>query len=471
MRGSLAVKRGKYYMIISYKDDFGEWKRKWMATGLDEKGNKRKAEQLLQEALLDFKNNYQYNTRTESHILFADFIEQWLERAKPNLQISTYGSYLGQVTKIADYFRKKKIKLLDLKPMDIADYYSYLQANGKSIQLCEHYHVNIRRALQTAVRADLIPNNPADRIDRPRSPKHVAKFYNSDELNRFFTAIKGDKFEYIYRLTAMYGLRRSETIGIKWKNVDFKNNVLTLSHAVVQTRVAGKSIVVAKDRMKNQSSLRSLPLLPEIKEMLLEKKREQEENEKLYGSEYVTKYKEYVCVDALGYRINPDTASSRFRLLLERNNLPKIKLHELRHSCASLLLECGIGMKEIQEWLGHSTYTTTADIYSHLNYTSKLNVADAISSKFKNEIDIEKDYDEEEEEVKVIKKSPWDDDYLKGYDKPKPRHPHSRPKEVEDNTMKLNKEKKDTLVVSESDYADFLKWQKQLNKKQNEDEM
>lgn len=390
MKGILVEKASKYYIIITYKDESGKRKQKWISTGLDVKGNKRKAEEFMKEAVKTFEKEFSYRSNPDSDILFADFIEDWLERSKPNLQISSYGSYQMQVKVISEYFRNKEIKLLDLKPLDISNYYKYLQSKGKSIQVCEHHHVNIRRALQTAVKADLIPHNPADRIDRPRSPKHIAKFYNSKQLKKLFEKTKDSRFDYIYKITALYGLRRSEIMGLKWKAIDFENNIIKINHAVVQTRINGKSVIIKKDRMKNQSSLRSLPLLPIVKRILLEEKSKQEVNREQFGSLYSKQYAEYVCVDELGVLLKPDTVSGHFKLIIKKNTLPSINFHELRHSCASLLLEFGVGMKEIQEWLGHSTYTTTADIYSHLNYSSKLNIASVISNVFGEEVLLEK---------------------------------------------------------------------------------
>ncbi len=384
MRANLVIKRGLYYVVITYKDENDITKKKWFGTGLSERGNKRKAEEMKAKFLLDFERslNKKKSPAITSKTLFADYIEDWLERTKLNLQVSTYSSYKQQVQKIANYFREKNILLSKLQPMDISNYYKYLQDNGKSIQLCEHYHVNIRKSLQSALKAGLIDYNPADRIDRPKSPKTVAKYYDVDQLETLFKCLEGDRFAYIYEITAYYGLRRSEMVGLKWENVDFKNNIINLKHSVVQTRLNGKSIIVKKDRMKNQSSLRSLPLLPVVKEILLEQKKIQENNKRIYGSEYENKYADYICVDDLGYLVKPDTVSARFKTILEKNNLPKITYHELRHSCASLLLSKGVGMKEIQEWLGHSTYNTTADIYSHLSYSSKIGVANAINNVF-----------------------------------------------------------------------------------------
>lgn len=94
------------------------------------------------------------------------------------------------------------------------------------------------------------------------------------------------------------------------------------------------------------------------------------------------RYVDYVWVDDLGKLVNPNTLTCHFKSLLAQNGLPPIRFHELRHSCASLLIACGVSMKEIQEWLGHSAISTTADIYSHLNYSSKLNIANTLTNVF-----------------------------------------------------------------------------------------
>lgn len=171
-------------------------------------------------------------------------------------------------------------------------------------------------------------------------------------------------------------------MGLKWKSVDFDKGTLAINHAVVETNVNSKVVLVEKDRMKNQSSLRVMPLLPEVKKLLLIEKENQIQNKKTYGNFYRISDMEYICVDELGVLVRPSTISSHLQIILKQNSLPKICFHELRHSCASLLISCGVSMKEVQEWLGHSTYSTTADIYSHLNYSSKLNIAGVLTDVF-----------------------------------------------------------------------------------------
>ncbi len=174
---------------------------------------------------------------------------------------------------------------------------------------------------------------------------------------------------------------------MRWSSIDFDNNKLTLNSSIVQASVNNKTVlVVKKDVMKNAASKRTMPLIPEIKEALLKLKAEQDKNKAEFGKYYNQEYIDYVWVDEIGMIVNPNTLTCHFQNFLEEHGLPKIRFHELRHSCASLLLACGVNMKEIQEWLGHSAISTTADIYSHLNFSSKLNVANTLTNAFGGEM-------------------------------------------------------------------------------------
>lgn len=386
MTGRLAIKNGKYYVIISYKDEHGKNKQKWTATGLDAKNNKRAAEEVMREIVANFNNEETPTTKTKTAVkdkmLFGDYLIKWIEIAKPNLQTSTYAGYKGKIKNIAPYFNERGITLQNMKPTDIQAYYAWLMENGKTIQACTHAHVIIRRALEIAYRTDLIPVNPAAKVEKPKSPKYEAKYYDLKQLRTLFEYLKGDKYELMYKMTAFYGLRRSELCGMKWNSIDFDKNTITLNSSVVQTCVNNKLVLIKKDIMKNASSKRTMPLIPEIKEALLKLKEQQDKNKAYFKNGYNQQYLDYVWVDDIGKLVNPNTVTCHFKSFLAQHGLPKIRFHELRHSCASLLIACGISMKEIQEWLGHSAISTTADIYSHLNYSSKLNVANTLTNVF-----------------------------------------------------------------------------------------
>ena len=136
--------------------------------------------------------------------------------------------------------------------------------------------------------------------------------------------------------------------------------------------------MIASDTTKTKSSMPTLPLVPQFREKLLAVKEQQEENKRLCGRSYCKDYLGYVCVDEMGDLIKPGYVTTAFPILLEQNGLRKIRFHDLRHSCASLLLDNGVSMKQIQEWLGHSDFSTTANIYAHLDYNSKISSAEAL---------------------------------------------------------------------------------------------
>ena len=375
--GHLHEKNGYYYIILNLTDSAGRRKPKWISTGLTIKGNKKRAEQMLMEERRKYAN-----TKAGDDVLFADFMEQWLEIVKSTVSIPTYSSYVNAVKSIiAPYFRKKKILLRDLQAHDIQMFYQEQLQRVKASSVI-HYHANIHKALKYAVKNDMIPSNPADKVERPKQDKFYGNFYDRDELNKLFEAVTGTKLELPVLLGAFYGLRRSEIVGLKWSAIDFEQNTITISHTVTSCNLDGKCVIVAKDTTKTKSSRRTLPLVPYFHEKLLAVKAQQERNQKLCGRSYNREFLEYICVDDIGDRFKPNYITSQFPKLLERNGFRKIRFHDLRHSCASLLLASGVPMKHIQEWLGHSDFSTTANIYAHLDYSSKLTSASAMESNF-----------------------------------------------------------------------------------------
>ncbi len=372
--GHVREKKGYFYAVLNYTDAFGNRKTKWISTGLPVKGNKKKAEAFLQEQRLQFVAD----APASDDMLFADFMEQWLAVVKTSISVATYSSYCVSVKKvIVPYFREKKITLKSLTAKDIQDFY-LKQLERISASSVIRYHANIHKALKYAVKLDLIPGNPADKVERPKKEKFTASFYDADEINRLFEISKGTKLEIPILLGAFYGMRRSEAIGLKWDAVDFEHDTITIKHTVTEVDLEGKRVLIAQDTTKTKSSRRTLPLVPFVKERLLRLQEEQEENRRLCGNCYNREYDGYICVNEIGDLIKPEYVSSTFAAFLEENGMRRIRFHDLRHSCASLMLSSGVPMKQIQEWLGHSDFSTTANIYAHLEYSSKISSADAM---------------------------------------------------------------------------------------------
>ena len=243
-----------------------------------------------------------------------------------------------------------------------------------------HYHAAIHKALKYAVKIDLIPANPADKVERPKKNEFRGNFYSAEEINLLLEAVRGTKLEIPVLMGAFYGLRRSEVLGLKWDAIDFEANTLEIRHILTQAYLDGKKVIVQADRAKNKSSLRTLPLVPQIRDRLLELKGQQETYRKLCGRCYNKEYLGYLCVDEVGNIFRPNYISEAFPRFLKANGMRPIRFHDLRHSCASLLLSNGVPMKQIQEWLGHSDFSTTANIYAHLDYSSKLSSAQAMAA-------------------------------------------------------------------------------------------
>ena len=374
--GHLREKSGYYYAVLNYTDSLGKRKTKWISTGLTVKGNKKRAEAILMDARRNF--NPEEPKVMNGDILFADYMEKWLDIIKSSVAVPTFASYSTTVKKIvAPYFREKEVTLKNLTAKDIQEFYlSELERVSPSSVI--HYHANIHKALKYAVKIDLIDVNPADKVERPKKDRYVGSFYDADEVNALFEAAKGSKLEFPILFGAFYGLRRSEAIGLKWDAIDFDQNTITIRHTVTSCDLDGKRVLVASDTTKTKSSMRTLPLVPFMRERLLTLKEEQQENRRLCGRSYIKEYLEYVCVNEIGDLIKPHYVTESFPKLLKTNGMRQIRYHDLRHSCASLLLANGVPMKQIQEWLGHSDFSTTANIYAHLDYSSKLTSADAM---------------------------------------------------------------------------------------------
>ena len=381
--GHLQEKNGMFYVVLNYRDENGKRKTPWISTNLPVKGNKKRAENFMMDVRRNFvPPNVQRIEEREAmqkgDILFTDFLLKWLRVAKSTVKLTTYASYEMMATRIIiPYFETLNIKLKELTTEDIQEFYS-AQLERVSANTVIHYHAVIHRALKYAVKIKTIQSNPAVNVERPRKEKFIGSFYDKKEINTLFDIIQGHPLEVAIKLAAFYGLRREEIIGLKWTAIDFENNTLTIQHTVTECNLDGKHIEVASDTAKTDSSLRTMPLVTNFREMLLAKKEKQEHYRKLCGRSYCKEYLDYIFVNEMGERWKPRYLSDGFKRILEQNGLRRIRFHDLRHTCASLLLANNVPMKKIQEWLGHSDFSTMANIYAHLDYQSKISSAEAM---------------------------------------------------------------------------------------------
>ena len=370
--GSVQEKKGMLYLVISYKDTVTQKNKvKWMKLGLPVGS----AKSLVNKAVRDAKNKFEgeYKRYLEGYddpakYPLLQFINDWLDKVHIHkIQESTYYGYKGRVNGQMKKYFDEKITLADCKPRLIHGFYDYLREEGDNEQTVLHYHNLLHTAFEYAIRQEILEYNPMNKVERPQVKKFVGGFYSVDEVKTLLECAKDDLI-YIPIVLAVYcGLRRSEVLGLSWSNIDFENDKILIGQKSLEVVRNGKMVQIISDEMKTESSRRSFKMIPELKEILLAHKERQELYRQEFRKSYNKKYLDMVCVNPLGDLIKPSYITAHFPKLLEKNGLRNIRFHDLRHTCASLLVSLEVNMKVIQKYLGHSNMSTTADIYSHLD--------------------------------------------------------------------------------------------------------
>ena len=385
--GSLQKKKGLYYAVLNLYDEYGKRKPKWIPTGYTIKGNKKKAEEKLEQFKIEYENKSKVQLRDPNiydkykNILFCDYMLDWLEKQKGKVEKTTYIGY-EQVIKgrLYNYFKTTKIKLVNIKPKHLQDFFDFLFSEGLSGNTIKHYRANISKALKSAVITEIIDSNPVTKLEPIKIKEYTADFYTQDELLFLMENAKTTPIELPVVIAGVYGLRREEVLGIKWDAIDFKDKTLTIRHTIGRGKIDGVTQFIFKDRSKSDSGYRTLPLFDFIADLLKTYKNKYEENRKLFGNTYINDYRDYVCLMDNGELMKPGFLSQKFSEILDSHNLRHIRLHDLRHSCGTLLVRSGVPLKDIQIWLGHSNFQTTLR-YTHANVDDKRVSANVIVNK------------------------------------------------------------------------------------------
>ena len=231
--GNLQKKHGKYYAVLNLKDESGKRYQKWISTDISTSGKKREAEAILNELIRKWSGIKVRRGTMDT----ADYFEEWLETADTDIRKNTYRGYCGTMRNhIIPYFRQHKIALQDLTTLDLEDYYysklrpesNLITGTALSPTTIHHHHQNISRALSDAVRQGLIQSNPATAARLPKKEKFKPEFCNEEQIEQLLTLFENNPVELPVKLCAIYGFRRSEVLGLKWNNVDFKNKSITI---------------------------------------------------------------------------------------------------------------------------------------------------------------------------------------------------------------------------------------------------
>lgn len=320
--------------------------------------------------------------KTEN-IYFTDYLEKWLNNIKFGLQPSTIRGYSTNIeSAIIPYFKPKNILLTGLKARHIQEFYTYCIDEKKvSPNTVIRYHANIRKCLQSALKQELVTSNQADLVDKPKKKLYIANVLPISKLLILLRNIEGTHLEIPTFFSVYYGLRRGEAAGLLWSNVDFKNKKIIIGNTLIEGE--NKELLNRKS-LKTKSSYRTLELIPEVEKFLLEIKEKQEENKKLFKVSYNHKYSDNICVKENGDLIKLDYITKKFKEISKKFGYDDIHFHCLRHSFATNMYDEGMDMKELQVWLGHSSISTTMDIYLHFLEKKMKESAKILENAMKN---------------------------------------------------------------------------------------
>ena len=337
-----------------------------MDLGKDKDGKRMKRYQTYRTlhaaraGLRNFLTHREEELRAPKHDLtLSDWLELWMENiVRPTRAETTVYGY----QKIIDNHINPAlgdIPLLKLTPMDIQQYYIQVQqsANLSSNTLRRHHDL-LTSSLRSAVRQDKLLLSPMDKVEPPRPQRKEASYYRPEELKRLYTLLEGHPLELCAKLAGSLGMRREEICGLKWESIDFQRQLLFVREA----RTAFGATVVQKET-KTRSSVRTL-FMPDDVVRLLQAERVRQE--KLLQEGRLKDQSEHVVLDHKGLPYSPNALSLAFTRFVRKNDLPRVTLHGLRHSFATVASFQGVPLFDIGKALGHATPATTGKIYTHL---------------------------------------------------------------------------------------------------------
>ena len=326
MTASLRVKNDKYYVVLTHTTD-GKKNQTWVSTGLSVTGNEGKARQLMLDMLGEKPEQ-----AAPPDMLFSDAVRRWLEDVRHRVDEVTYQGYEVQArAHILPYFDDLQIRLCDVDGETLQTYINVKAKFGRSdghgglsaVSLRQHKNV-LNQTLKLAQRDGLIQTNPADLVVMPHAAQFTGTFYTESQMRDLLTAVKNERLYPIIYVTALYGLRRSEVLGLKWDSINFAMQTLTIRHTVARV-----TKVVEKNKTKNASSFRSFPLTDDAVRLFKILLQQEQYYRNHFGKDYIDN--DYVFTWEDGHPYSPDYVSHTFHKLLKKYDLPHIRFHDLRH--------------------------------------------------------------------------------------------------------------------------------------------
>ncbi len=383
MTGTLIIKQtssGKklYYAHLEFKDPCTlKWHTKDVATGLEIKGNKRKAESMLEKLVVEFAFLEAVKVEEDLDIELCDFLDQWLEEKRCRIRGNTYDTYASRIVTIKRFFGEQHIKLRDVTPKDLMDCFRFLLESGKvsqkdgrlqplSVRSVRSCRSILDAAFDAAVIKGIVLINPVKNTKVSNaSNKNFSEeflFLTEDEIRELLLFLDGhDKYRFLKPIVFMgvyYGLRREEILGLRWDAI--KKQSIIIRHTVT-----GSKTIYVEDKTKTNYGYRELNLFPTASACLEQIRQQQKQNREFFGNAYYAGTEGYVFTHEDGTPYRPDFLTRKMGKAMSEFGRPEITLHKLRHTCASLLIDKGWDIKKVQYWLGDADASTVMNIYAH----------------------------------------------------------------------------------------------------------
>jgi integrase len=377
LRGHIAKKGNRYYVVIYEGPDPGSGKarHRWHAAGATRKDAQRMLADLV-------KKSHDGDYRAPDRVTLGEYLqERWLPARKAQLRPTTFDSYRRNIENHV-VPAIGAVPLQKLTPEHLDTFYADLLTSGRrnrdgglSVKTVRYIHTMLHKALADAARKGSVPRNVATLADPPRlssAPRPEMKVWDAAQLRQFLEGIASHRLYPAFYLLATTGIRRGEVLGLRWRDVDLDRHSLSVSRALV--------IVAYEPQVsdvKTGQGRRTIDLEPNTVAVLRAWKKRQMEERMLTN---VRPRTELIFAHPDGSWINPDYFSQVFDRHVAKSDLPSIRLHDLRHTHASILLKQGIPLKVVSERLGHANPAFTLSVYQHLLPGMQADAAKAFSA-------------------------------------------------------------------------------------------
>ncbi|HMQ04883.1 MAG TPA: tyrosine-type recombinase/integrase [Pyrinomonadaceae bacterium] len=357
MAGQIIKKKDKTWLVRIFLGRDTNGKRKYFGKIIH--GTKKNAETYLNAKLREKDLGVFVEPAS---MPLSEFLDRWLEEiAKPRVRKSTFASY-EMMLRLYVKPRLGTKRLSDVEAHEIQKVYNEMRKSGLSSRTVRYAHNVLSSAFKQAIKWQMLVRNPCDVCVLPRLEKSEMKYFMPDEVSRFLAVAREDKHFLVFHLALETGMRPEEYLAVQWKDIDLETGILSVRRALIWNRTGGG---FRFEEPKTSKSRRSIPLSDTVVTALKNYRRTQLEQRMRLGGDYANL--DLVFATELGTPISSKNLRDRhFKPLMKKAGLAEIRLYDLRHTTATLLLSAGENPKVVSERLGHASIVLTLDTYSHV---------------------------------------------------------------------------------------------------------